>query len=635
MKKTISVFFVILLLLTAAPLAGFFGMEIAPKAKAYSVGDHIQYGTYPQTQVFETPELQVAATAATWKSYDYYTGTGSSSDGKMTPSRYMKFADFFFDGTKYRAVKFTKYRPNSTGGQSNAFYSYQDDNGYEPNNTYYFKYEPLTWRILNPSTGYIMCESIVDSQAYQNTMYCVGDLNLNDFSYQAIDSSVYANDYATSSIRTWLNYDFYETAFTVSQKENVRVTALNNNSEAGYAINPEQYNSAATNDKIFLLSWADALNTSYGFSSSSSPYDTARRAQGTDYAKCQGLLVSTYSEYSGYSNWWLRSPYGSDAHSACTVIDGGWRNACVVSMTYLGVRPACRLTNLISDISQSNTQFSGGTHEHQAGEPVIENEVDATCKSKGSYEEVVYCTECGEKLSRTPHETQMLEHIPGAAATENEVAATCQAKGSYDEVVRCTECGSELSRTPHETQMLDHISSEPIKENEIKATCISTGSYDSVVYCSECKTELNREKCVIKKLEHIPGSETEEIIQAASCTREGEKKLTVFCTECGNVVSEKTEPIPALHHSYVTTITPATCTAIGYTTYTCERGDHSYVSDYSDMLQHKDSDNDGFCDYCKNQMTGGDHCKYCGKIHDGAFGWLVKFFHNILAIFKR
>lgn len=34
-------------------------------------------------------------------------------------------------------------------------------------------------------------------------------------------------------------------------------------------------------------------------------------------------------------------------------------------------------------------------------------------------------------------------------------------------------------------------------------------------------------------------------------------------------------------------------------------------------------------------MTGGDHCKYCGKIHSGAFGWLTKFFHSILAIFKR
>ena len=34
-------------------------------------------------------------------------------------------------------------------------------------------------------------------------------------------------------------------------------------------------------------------------------------------------------------------------------------------------------------------------------------------------------------------------------------------------------------------------------------------------------------------------------------------------------------------------------------------------------------------------MTGGDHCAYCGKIHDGFFGWLVRFFHKIFALFKR
>ncbi len=50
---------------------------------------------------------------------------------------------------------------------------------------------------------------------------------------------------------------------------------------------------------------------------------------------------------------------------------------------------------------------------------------------------------------------------------------------------------------------------------------------------------------------------------------------------------------------------------------------------------HADADNDGKCDTCGEKMTGGKHCKYCGKIHGGAFGWLVKFFHSIFAIFKR
>ena len=26
-------------------------------------------------------------------------------------------------------------------------------------------------------------------------------------------------------------------------------------------------------------------------------------------------------------------------------------------------------------------------------------------------------------------------------------------------------------------------------------------------------------------------------------------------------------------------------------------------------------------------------CKYCGEVYGGAFGWLIKFFHSILALF--
>ena len=448
MKRIVPIILVVLMLLTAAPLAGFVGLEIAPKAKAYSVGDHIQYGTYPQTRVDEPSELQAAANAATWKSYNYYTGTGTWSDGQMTPSNYMTFADFFCAGTKYRAVKFTKYRPYATGYQSDASNSYQDENGYEPNTTYYFKYEPLTWRVLNPSTGYIMCESIVESQAYQNTIY-----NNGSAYNQAINSSVYANDYATSSIRDWLNYDFYETAFTANQKANIKTTALNNDA---YSTSYSQYNSTATNDKIFLLSWADALNTSYGFSSTYSS-NTTRQAQGTDYAKCQGLDADTSSEYSGNSGWWLRSP----GHSgyACYVYYDGYAGFSDVIFTGGGVRPACILTNLTSDNIQSDYLFSAGTHEYQAGEPVVENEVAATCTKDGSYDKVIYCVNCGEELSRE------------------------------------------------------------------------------------------------------------------------------------TITTEK--------------------------------------------RTHTDSDNNGKCDTCGEQMTGGDHCPYCGKIHNGFFGWLVRFFHKIFALFKR
>ena len=95
--------------------------------------------------------------------------------------------------------------------------------------------------------------------------------------------------------------------------------------------------------------------------------------------------------------------------------------------------------------------------------------------------------------------------------------------------------------------------------------------------------------------------------------------------------------IPVLQHThtYTSTITtPATCTEPGEMTFTCSACGDTYTETIQ-ALGHTDENNDGHCDNCGTKMTGGDHCKYCGKIHNGVFGWLVKFFHNIFAFFQR
>ena len=47
-------------------------------------------------------------------------------------------------------------------------------------------------------------------------------------------------------------------------------------------------------------------------------------------------------------------------------------------------------------------------------------------------------------------------HTPAKAVRENEVPATCIEAGSYDEVVYCSNCGNELSRTPMTSTALGH-----------------------------------------------------------------------------------------------------------------------------------------------------------------------------------
>ena len=84
--------------------------------------------------------------------------------------------------------------------------------------------------------------------------------------------------------------------------------------------------------------------------------------------------------------------------------------------------------------------------KHSETETVRENEKAATCEEEGSYDLVVYCSVCGEELSRETKTTDKLPHTPAEAVRENEVPADCDKDGSYDEVIYCSVCGEELSR---------------------------------------------------------------------------------------------------------------------------------------------------------------------------------------------
>ena len=94
--------------------------------------------------------------------------------------------------------------------------------------------------------------------------------------------------------------------------------------------------------------------------------------------------------------------------------------------------------------------------EHQAGEPVKENEVESTCEKAGSYDNVVKCSVCGEELSRTTVSLEKLAHTPAEAVVENDVESTCKVAGSYDSVVYCSVCETEISRNTVDKALADH-----------------------------------------------------------------------------------------------------------------------------------------------------------------------------------
>ncbi len=320
------------------------------EAAEYSVGDIVTFGSYPQSEVTKKNDsatyAKLEAASKNWVSYKYYSGDGNY--GSMKQGNWMEYADMDINGdgaNDYRAVRFTQYRPWGTFSSDG---SNQDDNGYYLNNIYYFKYEPLKWQVLDPTKGLVLSKNIIDSQAYSNTIYINGtdaygkEAHWNNASY-----TKYANDYATSSIRKWLNEDFYNTAFTSAQKQNILPTTLDN---SAYSTDYSKYDSVSTTDNVFLLSYSEVQNASYGFTNSFMSTET-REARGTDYAKAQNLWVH---DTSNCSEWLLRSA-GDDSMLACIVSIEGfvYYGDCVFGTTS-GVRPALRLSNLASDIFESD-----------------------------------------------------------------------------------------------------------------------------------------------------------------------------------------------------------------------------------------------------------------------------------------
>ena len=178
-----------------------------------------------------------------------------------------------------------------------------------------------------------------------------------------------------------------------------------------------------------------------------------------------------------------------------------------------------------------------------------ENVNEPTCKDPGSYDEVVYCSVCGEVLSRETKEIPVVPHTPAAAVVENNVPATCTVDGSYDEVVYCSVCTEELSRENKIHFAPGHTPAEAVRENEIFGSCIEGGSYDEVVYCSVCTEELSRTFVEIEVGEHKHGPEMSENIVEATCTTPGSYDKVVYCLTCGDEISRTSVTVPAKNHT--------------------------------------------------------------------------------------
>lgn len=161
------------------------------------------------------------------------------------------------------------------------FGSYEQDGNLENGS------EIIEWLVLKNNNGTILLLSkdILDYRAY------------NDINQDIL--------WPDSSIRNWLNNDFYDLAFETYEKSVIIEHASVGDREPEYE--NDRYESK---DKVFLLSYDDIINPTYGFDSKDYEVDIYRKSSYTDAVLLNhpDLIEEGNGNDEGIKEcWWLRN----------------------------------------------------------------------------------------------------------------------------------------------------------------------------------------------------------------------------------------------------------------------------------------------------------------------------------------
>lgn len=192
--------------------------------------------------------------------------------------------------------------------------------------TYWFKCEPIVWKILR-NTGnscMVISNNLLDSQRY----YSSTSSRIEN------QTGISANNYLRSDIYTWLKNEFYNSAFSLN-KDKIQTTSVDN-SPSTTDNGKNNYTCGYTQDKVFLPSYREYIFEYYGFSTSETAFCKLRRSAPTDWARARGAYYSS----NGCGRYWTRSPYSQVSYQAWMISEDGQMFAANVNNDNYGVRPA-------------------------------------------------------------------------------------------------------------------------------------------------------------------------------------------------------------------------------------------------------------------------------------------------------
>lgn len=168
--------------------------------------------------------------------------------------------------------------------------------------------KPVEWQILEENKGKFLLLSRYG-------------LDIREYNSNSLNTS-----WEKSDLRTWLNGEFYDKAFSAQEKQKI-ITVKNKDNK--YFLNPI-LGYSGVDDCVFLLSTDEVRHYLES--------DYARKAEPTEFARNSGFKMEFFSQC---GKWWLRSR-GTRATDAAFVNVNGYVNDSGMDVRTAGimVRPA-------------------------------------------------------------------------------------------------------------------------------------------------------------------------------------------------------------------------------------------------------------------------------------------------------
>ena len=197
--------------------------------------------------------------------------------------------------------------------------------------------------------------------------------------------------------------------------------------------------------------------------------------------------------------------------------------------------------------------------------------------------------------NRTPSDvlpTTETAHTPATAVKENYVDSSCTKTGSYDEVVYCSVCGEEIARTKKTVDKKPHDHNQKVTTNEYLKTGATETSAAVYYYSCACGEKGTNTFTVGSALEHthIFDRKNTDISYRKSAATETSAAVYYYSCVCGEKGTSTFSVGSALGHTHsfdqkstasIYQKSPATCSkaAVYYYSCTCgEKGTSTFTS---------------------------------------------------------